>query len=108
METRDRLQSGRGNAMLVANSIYSACRFYDQFQDTELKGKCAIVTSYRPTAESIRTEETGEGLTDRQREYDTYREMLAAHFDEPADTAMYKVDRFEQEVKKLSLRSRRK
>ena len=101
METRDRLQSGRGNAMLVANSIYSACRFYDQFQDTELKGKCAIVTSYRPTAESIRTEETGEGLTDRQREYDTYREMLAAHFDEPADTAMYKVDRFEQEVKKL-------
>ena len=101
METRDRLQSGHGNAMLVANSIYSACRFYDQFQDTELKGKCAIVTSYRPTAESIRTEETGEGLTDRQREYDTYREMLAAHFDEPADTAMYKVDRFEQEVKKL-------
>ena len=101
METRDRLQSGRGNAMLVANSIYSACRFYDQFQDTELKGKCAIVTSYRPTAESIRTEETGEGLTDRQREYDTYRKMLAAHFDEPADTAMYKVDRFEQEVKKL-------
>ncbi len=101
METRDRLQSGRGNAMLVANSIYSACRFYDQFQDTELKGKCAIVTSYRPTAESIRTEETGEGLTDRQREYDTYREMLAAHFDEPADTAMYKIDRFEQEVKKL-------
>ena len=101
METRDRLQSGRGNAMLVANSIYSACRFYDQFQDTELKGKCAIVTSYRPTAESIRTEETGEGLTDRQREYDTYREMLAAHFDEPADTAMYKVDQFEQEVKKL-------
>ena len=59
------------------------------------------MTSYRPTAESIRTEETGEGLTDRQREYDTYREMLAAHFDEPADTAMYKVDRFEQEVKKL-------
>ena len=101
METRDRLQSGRGNAMLVANSIYSACRFYDQFQDTELKGKCAIVTSYRPTAESIRTEETGEGLTDRQREYDTYRKMLATHFDEPADTAMYKVDRFEQEVKKL-------
>ena len=101
METRDRLQSGRGNAMLVANSIYSACRFYDQFQDTELKGRCAIVTSYRPTAESIRTEETGEGLTDRQREYDTYRKMLAAHFDEPADTAMYKVDQFEQEVKKL-------
>ena len=101
MDTRDRLKSGRGNAMLVANSIYSACRFYDLFQETELKGKCAIVTSYRPTVGSIATEETGEGLTDRQQEYNTYRSMLATHFDEPEATAMYKGDQFEQEVKKL-------
>ena len=101
MDTRDRLKSGRGNAMLVANSIFSACRFYNLFQDTPLRGRCAVVTSYRPTIESIRLEETGEGLTDRQQEYNTYREMLAAHLGEPADTAMYKVDRFEQEVKKL-------
>ena len=46
-------------------------------------------------------EETGEGLTDRQTEYYVYREMLAQHFDEPANTAMHKADRFEQEVKKL-------
>ncbi len=101
MSTRDRLQSGSGNAMLVANSIYSACRFYDLFQETTLKGKCAVVTSYRPTVASIATEETGEGLTDRQQEYNTYQSMLAAHFDEPEDTAMYKGDQFEQEVKKL-------
>ena len=101
MDTRDRLKSGRGNAMLVANSIHSACRFYDLFQETPLKGKCAVVTSYRPTVASIATEETGEGLTDRLQEYNTYRSMLAAHFDEPEDTAMHKGDQFEQEVKKL-------
>ena len=71
------------------------------FQETPLKGKCAIVTSYRPTVASIATEETGEGLTDRQQEYNTYRSMLAAHFDEPEATAMHRGDQFEQEVKKL-------
>lgn len=100
METRDRLKNGRGNAMLVADSIYSTYRFYEIFQDTELKGKCAVITSYRPTKESITSEETGEGITDRQKEYDIYRKMLAAHFNEPEHTAMYKADQFEQEVKK--------
>ena len=101
MAERDRLKSGRGNAMLVADSIFSACRFFQLFQETPLKGKCAIITSYRPSVDSIAREETGEGLTDRQTEYYVYREMLAQHFDEPANTAMYKADRFEQEVKKL-------
>ena len=101
MGTRDRLKSGRGNAILVANSIRSACRFYDLFQETPLKDKCAVITSYRPTVSSIATEETGKGLTDRQQEYNTYRRMLAAHFDEPEATAMHKGDQFEQEVKKL-------
>ena len=100
MENRDRLKSGRGNAMLVADSIFSACRFFQMFQETPLRGKCAIVTSYRPSADDVAREETGEGLTDRQTEYYTYREMLAEHFDEPANTAMHKADRFEQEVKK--------
>ena len=98
MEKRDRLKSGRGNAMLVADSIFSACRFFQLFQETPLKGKCAIVTSYRPTVEAVAREETGEGLTDRQTEYYVYRQMLAEHFNEPENTAMYKVDRFEQEV----------
>ena len=50
METRDRLKSGHGNAMLVSGSIYQACKFYELFAKTDLKGKCAIVTSYRPSA----------------------------------------------------------
>ena len=100
METRDRLKSDRGNAILVSGSIYSACRFFDLFQQTELAGKCAIVTSYKPAPADIKGEETGEGLTEKLLQYDAYRKMLAAHFNEPEETAMHKVERFEQEVKK--------
>lgn len=100
MATRDRLMSGHGNAILISGSIYSACRFFEMFRETELAGKCAIVTSYRPLPADIKGEESGEGLTERLRRYDVYRKMLAAHFNEPEDTAMYKVDQFEKEVKK--------
>ena len=100
METRDRLMSGNGNAMLVCGSIYSACRIFEMFQKTDLAGKSAIVTSYQPSPADIKGEATGEGLTEKLRQYDIYRKMLAAHFSEPEETAMYKVEQFEKEVKK--------
>ena len=98
METRDRLQSGHGNAMLVSSSIYSACRFFELFQEKGLAGRCAIVTSYKPAA--VKGEETGEGLTEKLRQNEIYRKMLAAHFDEEENTAIHKVGLFEQEVKR--------
>ena len=100
METRDRLKSGRGNAMLVSDSVYAACRFFEAFRETELKDRCAIVTSYSPAAGDIKGEETGEGLTEKLLKYDVYRKMLADHFDEPADKAMHRTEQFEQEVKR--------
>ena len=100
METRDRLKSGHGNAMLVSGSIYAACRYFDMFQQTDLANKCAIVTSYEPVPGDIKGEETGEGLTERLLQYKVYRKMLAEYFNEPEDTAMYKVQQFVQEVKK--------
>ena len=100
MDRYDRLKSGKGNAMLVANSILSACRLYDLFQETTLRGKCAVITSYEPNTASIRLEETGEGLTGNQVKYNTYKDMLAAHFDENPDTAIHKVDQFEREVQR--------
>ena len=100
METRDRLKSGRGNAMLVSDSIYAACRFFEAFRETELKDRCAIVTSYSPAAGDIKGEETGEGLTEKLLKYDVYRKMLADHFGETEDKAMHKADQFEQEVKR--------
>jgi type I restriction enzyme R subunit len=75
METKPRLSSGRGNAMLVTDSIYSACKFYKLFID-EGFNKCAIVTSYRPSVADIKGEETGEGLTERLRQHTIYNDML--------------------------------
>ena len=100
MELKDRLKSGRGNAMLVSDSIYAACRFFHAFSETDLKGRCAIVTSYAPGPDNITGEETGEGLTEKLLKHDVYRKMLADHFDEPEDTAMRKADQFEKEVKR--------
>ena len=100
MATRDRLMSGHGNAMLVAGSIYSACRLFEMFEKPELKGKCAIVTSYVPSTADIKGEATGEGETEKLHQYEIYCRMLAEHFNEPEDTAVNKVETFEQEVKK--------
>jgi type I restriction enzyme R subunit len=74
---KPRLNSGSGNALLVASSIYEACRYYELFQKTELKGKCAIVTSYNPAAKDITTEDTGANTeTEREFIYNTYKALL--------------------------------
>ena len=91
---------GHGNAMLVAGSIYEACKFYELFARTELKGKCAIVTSYAPTVADSKGETTGTGETDNLFKYQVYRQMLADWFNEPAETAINKSERFEREAKK--------
>ncbi|WP_168703949.1 type I restriction endonuclease subunit R [Gordonia paraffinivorans] len=100
METKPRLMDGRGNAMLVGSSIYQACKFYELFCNAGFKGKCAIVTSYIPNASDISKEDSGEGKTEKIRQYDIYRKMLADYFDEPEDTAVGKVEEFEKAVKK--------
>lgn len=61
---KERLASGRGNAMLVASSIYEACQYYDIFQRQGFS-KCAVITSYEPGA--LQTED---------REYAIYQKML--------------------------------
>jgi type I restriction enzyme R subunit len=76
METRGRLQSGRGNAMLVTSSIFEACKCYELLSKTDLAGKCAIVTSYRPSPADIKGESSGEGLTEKLRQYEIYNKML--------------------------------
>jgi type I restriction enzyme R subunit len=75
---KTRLANGRGNAMLVASSIYEACRYYEIFVQQGFE-KCAIVTSYEPGA--LQTED---------REYRIYQKMLNGK--DPDD--------FEKEVKK--------
>ena len=90
MATKDRLQSGKGNALLVAGSIYEACKYYELFQTHGLK-KCAIVTSYTPTVADQKGETTGEeSPTDKLKKYEVYQAMLNGKT--PED--------FEEEVKK--------
>ena len=99
MSTRARLMDGRGNAMLVSASIHQACMIYDRFSKTELKGKCAVITSYKPDPASIKGEESGEGLTERLLQYDIYQQMLADHFEQPKEAAASRINEFERRVK---------
>jgi len=100
MATKPRLMDGHGNAMLVAGSIYEACKYYELFSKTELKGKCAIVSSYAPGVADSKGETTGAGDTDNLFKYGVYRQMLADWFDEPPELAQGKADKFELAVKK--------
>jgi type I restriction enzyme, R subunit len=100
MDTKPRLMDGRGNAMLVCSSVYQACKAFEMFSHSGLAGKVAIVTSFQPTAASIKGEETGEGLTEKLFKYETYRKMLADFFEQTEEQAANRVDEFEIEVKK--------
>jgi len=75
METKERLQNGRGNAILISGSIYNACRYYQIFQEAGFK-RCAIVTSFAPTHADIKGEESGEGYTEKLIQYEIYQKML--------------------------------
>lgn len=91
MEVKNRLMSGRGNAILVAGSIYEACKYYELFQENGLK-KCAIVTSYTPDVDSIKGEAvSAEEETDNLQKYQIYQKMLDGKDPET----------FEEETKKM-------
>ena len=100
METMPRLMDGRGNAMLVSDSIYQACKFYEMFVQAGFKGKVAIVTSYVPNPTGISKEDAGDGDSEALRQYDIYRQMLADHFGVPADEAVGRIEEFEKDVKR--------
>ena len=85
MLIKPRLMDGHGNAMLVAGSIYEACKFYELFARTGLKGKCAIVTSYAPSVADTKGETTGEGETESLVKYKVYTQMLADWFGDVAN-----------------------
>ena len=94
---KPRLSSERGNAILVASSIYEACKYFSLFQETPLKGRCAVVTSYNPMAKDVTLEETGANTeTEKQFIYSTYTELLKQVPVKPGKT---KTEVYEDEVK---------
>ena len=94
---KPRLSSERGNAILVASSIYEACKYFVLFGKTVFKNRCAVVTSYNPQASDVSKEETGANTeSDKQFIYNTYSELLK---DVVARSGMNKTDTYEQDVK---------
>jgi type I restriction enzyme R subunit len=94
---KPRLSSERGNAILVASSIYEACKYFVLFGKTVFKGRCAVVTSYNPQASDVSKEETGANTeSDRQFIFNTYSELLKGVVAEPGKT---KTETYEHQVK---------
>jgi type I restriction enzyme, R subunit len=99
---KPRLSNERGNAILVASSIYEACKYFTLFQKTLFKGKCAVVTSYNPHAQDITKEETGANTeTDKQFIYNTYNELLKDVVPEPG---MTRTETYEGQAKDLFIK----
>jgi type I restriction enzyme R subunit len=99
---KPRLSSERGNAILVASSIYEACKYFALFQKTLFKGKCAVVTSYNPQTKHVTLEETGANTdTDKQSIYNTYTELLK---DVDAKPGMTKTETYEEWAKALFIK----
>ena len=71
-DIKNRLADGNGNAMLVADSIYSTCKYYEVFQSRGFK-KCAIVTSFVPLESNLRTEAED---AEEFEKYEVYKKML--------------------------------
>jgi len=82
--TKPRLSSEFGNAILIARSIYEATRYFEMFQDTPLKNKCALITSYNPATRDIATEDVGDNTeTEREYVYKIYSVLLKDISPEP-------------------------
>lgn len=89
-EKLGRLADGNGNAMLVAGSVYAACKYYEIFQQIGFK-KCAIITSYEPQSGDLRTDTVSDDEeTETFEKYEIYQKMLGGQ----------RVEDFEKEAKR--------
>ncbi|WRC69492.1 HsdR family type I site-specific deoxyribonuclease [Helicobacter pylori] len=94
-----RLSNGKGNAMLVAESVHNACRYFEFFLETELKDKVAVITSYEPNITDLK--DCGSNESEESYKYRTYCKMLQNFFNEKDEKkALNKTKEFEEEVKK--------
>jgi type I restriction enzyme R subunit len=99
---KPRLSSQRGNAILVASTIYEACKYFQLFQKTVFRDRFALVTSYNPQARDITLEDTGANTeTDKEYIYSTYSEILKNVEPNPG---MSKTETYEENAKKLFIK----
>ncbi len=94
-----RLSNGKGNAMLVADGIPDACKYFELFLETELKDKVAVITSYEPNIADLKDCGSDESKESYQ-QYRTYCTMLQNFFDEKDEKkALNQIKEFEEKVK---------
>lgn len=102
-ELKQRLSDGNGNAILVADSIYSACKYYEIFMSLGFK-KCAIISSYTPMPGDLRIDTVSDDDdTETFEKYDIYLKMLGFDTNNLPDKISIKktVEDFENKVKKI-------
>ena len=86
---RNRLNSNRGTAILVAASIYDACHYYRLFRNTSFGQYCGIVTSYEPNHNNISREPAN---SDERYKFDTYTQYVLS--------AQQTTTQYEDEIKR--------
>ncbi|MGB2534050.1 MAG: type I restriction endonuclease subunit R [Candidatus Puniceispirillum sp.] len=100
--TKPRLSSSRGNAILIANSIFEACCYFKLFNQTGFRDRCALVTSYSPHASDISLEDTGaNSKSEAEIIFNVYEELLKDIETDPGKT---KTETYEDNVKKLFIK----
>lgn len=101
-DLKPRLMDGNGNAILVADEIYTACKYYEIFQSRGFK-KCAIISSFTPNAGDLRTDTVSdEDDTETFEKYETYLKMLGLDPENLPEklSIRKKVEEFEAEAKR--------
>ena len=99
-EIKARLMDGSGNAILVAGSVYAACKYYEIFQSKGFH-KCAIISSYTPQAGDLRTDTVSDDEdTETFEKYSTYLHMIGVNPGEDRMRIARKVEKFEAEAKR--------
>ncbi|MFV5473844.1 hypothetical protein VXP92_18585 [Acinetobacter baumannii] len=80
----------RGTAILVASSIYEACKYYNLIQDSNspiLRKRCALITSYEPSPAKVsKSIVDSHTETEDQYIYATYEKILQNVKSEPQKT----------------------
>jgi len=98
--TKPRLMDGRGNAILVAGDILTACKLYNIFREHGFC-RCAVISSYLPVPGEINTSVVDpDRKSDEQIKYETYCRMIDVEPGDDVRSISSKVEDFEKEAKR--------
>ncbi len=101
-DMKPRLMDGNGNAILVADRVYTACKYYEIFKSKHFN-ECAIISSYTPLPGELRTDTVSStDETENFEKYETYLRMIGLDPDNLPEHAHIQktVEDFETEAKR--------